>query len=292
MLCVFCRERSHTKATCAHPNTVMIQRSIIEVIMETYAASLPRSLTRQEFIEANAIILDCKYTVLDLKKVFVYLKNRVETRATDTGNKRDLIMVIVLLSAQLFNYTFSSLGNTPEHTLNENRLTTGISRVVREILHPTVGGLQPRASVPVQGQRPAQPYHTPAPTHRASAETVPTPQYRLLARPPFQTPRPTVPHIIIPPANLAQQMNEEAARRPAPPTYTVHKTDRPCEESGTCAICLEDLNNKTYVYLNCSHEFCKTCIKNCIRTRYIKCSLCRADITEIHTQEPTVTYSI
>jgi hypothetical protein len=254
---------------------------------------LPHFLTRPEFIEANAIILDRKFTVPDLKKAIMYLKNRVETRFTDIGNKRDLMRIVVLLSAQMFNYTFSSLGNLPEHTLNEHRLTPGISRVVNEVLHPRVGGLQPRATTPVQGQRQTHVQQTPTPTRRASTESLPAPQYRLIIRAPFQAPRPNVPHVVLPPANLAQQMNEEAMRRPpAPPTYTVHKTERPCQESGNCAICFEDLNDKTYVYLNCSHEFCKTCIKNCIRTRYIKCSLCRADITEIHTQEPVVTYSI
>lgn len=270
MPCVFCRERTHTKFECTHPNTLNIQSSIIDIVTRTYASSLTYSLTRQEFIEANYIILERKYTVIDLKKAVIYLKNRVETRFTDIGIKKDLIRIIVLLSAQLFNHTFSSLENTPEHTLNEHRLTTGISRVVREILHPRVGGLEPRTTTQTQ-PRP------PIPAYRA----IPTPQYRLVIRLPFQGP-----------INLNEQMDEETVQQPAEPTYTVFKTDKPCENSSTCAICFDDLNDKTYVYLNCLHEFCKTCIKKCIRTKFIKCSLCRADITEIHTQEPVVTYSI
>lgn len=278
MPCVFCRDHTHTKTTCTDPNTVAIQRSVMEIVTTTYGASLTRFLTRQEFIEANAIILDRKYTVIDLKKAFVYLKNRVETRFTDAANKKDLIRIIVLLSIQLFNYTFSSLEHLQEHTLNEYRLTTGITQVVREVLHQRVGGLH-------------LPTNTQAPTRRPENEAVvPTPQYRLVIRAPFQAPRPAVPTPL-----QAAQMNQANAVRPPPPpppTYTVYRTERACRESAECAICYDDLTNTTYVYLNCSHEFCKTCIKDCIRTKFLKCSLCRADITEIHTQEPVVTYSI
>jgi len=276
MTCVFCRERNHSKSDCTHPNTVAVQRAVLELVMTTYNAGLTRSLTLQEYTEANIIVLDRKFTVVDLNKALEYLKKRVNTRYTYANNKRTLISIITRLSCQLFNYTFSTFANSLEHTLNENRLTPGISSVVNEVLHPRVGGLQP---------------HTPPQTQRNA--TIPVPQYRILIRPSFQTPTPRTPYIQ--PVNLHTTFQRESVQQPpTPPTpvYTVHKTEIPFQTSSSCPICFDDLDNKTYVYLNCSHEFCKKCIKECIRTRHVKCSLCRTNITDIYTQEPVVTYSI
>ena len=80
---------------------------------------------------------------------------------------------------------------------------------------------------------------------------------------------------------------------PPSPQYTVHKTDKECAELAECAVCFNTLNNETYVYLGCSHEFCKKCIKECLtRVNLCKCPLCRAPITDVYTQLPNVSYSI
>ena len=77
------------------------------------------------------------------------------------------------------------------------------------------------------------------------------------------------------------------------PQYTVHKTDKKCVDLSECAVCFNTLNNETYVYLGCSHEFCKKCIKECLnRVNLCKCPLCRAPITDVYTQLPNVLYSI
>ena len=77
------------------------------------------------------------------------------------------------------------------------------------------------------------------------------------------------------------------------PQYIVHKTDKKCADSIDCAICFNTLTNESYVYLGCSHEFCKNCIKECLHIKDLsKCPLCRAPITNVYTQNPKVLYSI
>ena len=63
--------------------------------------------------------------------------------------------------------------------------------------------------------------------------------------------------------------------------------DEICE----CAICYEDdIPKKHRVTLNCKHQFCKDCIKVCLKIttkEFPTCALCRANISEIkvHNEE-------
>jgi hypothetical protein len=53
-----------------------------------------------------------------------------------------------------------------------------------------------------------------------------------------------------------------------------------CEEC-ECNICYNSFDNKNFVKLNCSHEFCKSCIISILKTRNYegpKCAFCRTNI--------------
>lgn len=55
-----------------------------------------------------------------------------------------------------------------------------------------------------------------------------------------------------------------------------HKTDNVNE----CPICYE---SKPLAKLQCSHEICVKCLKECLKTPVTTCALCRTQITEIET---------
>ena len=75
--------------------------------------------------------------------------------------------------------------------------------------------------------------------------------------------------------------------------YQVLKlNEEDCKEGGECPICYEDLTKETFVKLNCSHTFCKSCVKHCIERKMMTCSMCRGAITHIYTPTPVVRYSL
>ena len=75
--------------------------------------------------------------------------------------------------------------------------------------------------------------------------------------------------------------------------YQVLKLDEEdCKDGGECPICYEDLTKETFVKLNCSHTFCKSCVKHCIERKMMTCSMCRGAITHIYTPIPVVQYSL
>lgn len=51
-----------------------------------------------------------------------------------------------------------------------------------------------------------------------------------------------------------------------------------------CSICYEEKEVKNFVKLNCSHEFCSSCIINQVKARQLKpticCALCRTEVKE------------
>ena len=72
----------------------------------------------------------------------------------------------------------------------------------------------------------------------------------------------------------------------------LEKEEEECEKGSECPICYEDLTKETFVKLNCSHTFCKTCIKHCIERKMMTCSMCRRAITHIYTPTPVLHYSL
>lgn len=287
MPCSFCREVGHVRTDCNHPNTIQIQMSIIENITNAYVSGTIYAFTRTEFNNTMHIFLDFKYTVNDLRKVHEYLKHRVRTITIEhqtPPDKKTLITFITSLSCVVFNYQFSGLENSPEHVPTPQGGTTGVRYVVNQLLHSPVGGLHPRATPP------PPPSPTLATTHTA------------IRSPPRQDNTTNLPNYNghVTPRLIIYTPNYGAAVDPSSQvvrlvrlTYTVKKTDKPVDEgSSSCAICFEILNNDTYVYFNCSHQFCKGCVKECIKRNNIKCSLCRAPITEIFTHKPVIHYSL
>lgn len=67
-------------------------------------------------------------------------------------------------------------------------------------------------------------------------------------------------------------------------TYTVHKSTKQCNDSTDCPVCFNGINDNTYVYFQCFHEFCKNCVKECLLKNILNCPLCRDPITKIYTQ--------
>ena len=75
--------------------------------------------------------------------------------------------------------------------------------------------------------------------------------------------------------------------------YQVLKlNEEECNVGDECPICYEDLTKETFVKLNCSHTFCKSCVKHCIERKMMTCSMCRGAITHIYTPTPVVRYSL
>ena len=77
--------------------------------------------------------------------------------------------------------------------------------------------------------------------------------------------------------------------------YTVYQFNEKCnreDNDGECPICYENMEDETFVKLNCSHQFCKKCIKNCLFLNQFKCPMCRTQISKVYTQHPVVSLSI
>jgi hypothetical protein len=56
--------------------------------------------------------------------------------------------------------------------------------------------------------------------------------------------------------------------------------------SDSCAICFENLNEKTKAKLDgCSHEFCFDCIKKWATEKSNKCPMCKTRFTELHSKD-------
>lgn len=148
------------------------------------------------------------------------------------------------------------------------------------------------------------PSTAPPPPEGGSPRPLPTPLPTPLATPYAYreqlTPMPAVvarPAVIVP-AYRPVQVRPAAARVDTQVVvklleYQVLKLDEEdCKDGGECPICYEDLTKETFVKLNCSHTFCKSCIKHCIERKMMTCSMCRRDVTHIYTPTPVVQYSL
>jgi hypothetical protein len=309
--CIFCRARDHTKSFCFHATTLLKQREINTFITSTYSASQRNNLTQDEFYICIKTILSDKFTINYLKMSIEDFKRKLNNTTSIDGNKPVLIHRLTDLACQFYNYTFAPLSHG--HVINPYQLTTGISTVTREILHPRVGNLHPpAAAVQLTDQNIQQRIEqeliqarAPRPVSVPIPAPQPQPQQRRHAHLrigevgvtvllPVETElRQRIVSTINTINNTLRSQQLNPPPPPPPPQYRVHKTDKDCHDSAECAVCFNTLNNETYVYLGCSHEFCKNCIKECLnRTNMRKCPLCRAPITDVHTQTPNVSYSI
>ena len=61
------------------------------------------------------------------------------------------------------------------------------------------------------------------------------------------------------------------------------------DENCQCSICWDDKERRQFVKLDCSHEFCKDCMKKTIETRTnLCCALCRSELRTIRLRSPEV----
>jgi len=291
MPCIFCRSNLHTKSACSHPNTRVKEEEINGIIQSTYTASQRHNLTRDEFNICIKIILNGKYTVIQLKMSIEDFKKKLNDVSSIDGNKKDLIIILTIMACRFYNYAFVPLS--PGHLISPYQLTPGITAVTREILHPQVGNLQPRSNQQINGELQRQRVER----SRAYSNIILSQSNRLYNTVQRQEPG------WIERVNNGWEERANTNNIPIPfyttnppplitRQYTVHKTEKKCDELMECSVCLNNLDNETYVYLECSHEFCKTCIKGCLTRNLYKCPLCRAPITNVYTQNPIVSYSI
>lgn len=298
MSCTFCRSRGHTRSSCEHPFTRLKQEEIVGRIHAIYTACVRRVLTREEFFRIVHVVLDSKNTVVELKMCIEYLKKRTTRRYGAEGNKPQLTRMICNLSIDVFNYTFNM-----DHRLVVPGVpgVSEVSIVIDEILTPNRPVTAPQAAE----------YRPPSPPNinlnREFQEAViHRPALPFSARrlsefperiPPHVPPRvpphvpPRAPFTASPLTNAAIRISTLPTSLTPIPQINIHKTDKVCKGE-ECSICYNALENETYAYLNCSHEFCKTCLKNCISRRLLTCPMCRSTITDIYTHTPVVNYSL
>lgn len=99
----------------------------------------------------------------------------------------------------------------------------------------------------------------------------------------------------IPQVQPVQPVQPRPSRSLNQSKYTVFQFNEKCnrvDNDGECPICYENMEDETFVKLNCSHQFCKKCIKNCLSLNQFKCPLCRTQISKVFTQNPVVSLSI
>ena len=156
-----------------------------------------------------------------------------------------------------------------------------------------------RVEEPVNSPRPVVPLRT---RQTPAIPVIPTPNVRYIHNsgvtmanlrainmpPDLRTP-PSRP-VNIPPARNTPPV-PPPARSSTHATYKVFKFDEKCNEED-CPICYEKMEDESFVKLNCSHQFCKTCIKGCISRGQFNCPMCRTKISEVYTQTPVVRLSI
>jgi hypothetical protein len=59
------------------------------------------------------------------------------------------------------------------------------------------------------------------------------------------------------------------------------------DENCQCSICWDDKERRQFVKLDCTHEFCKDCMKRTIETRTnLCCALCRSELRTIRLRSP------
>jgi hypothetical protein len=87
--------------------------------------------------------------------------------------------------------------------------------------------------------------------------------------------------------NLIESSNEENNKRFNIATKIIENSNY-CEKQNECFICYEKKNLKNFIKLNCSHEYCKDCIKNQIKhtkTENVHCALCRSVVDNIEIRD-------
>lgn len=63
-------------------------------------------------------------------------------------------------------------------------------------------------------------------------------------------------------------------------TFNIKKDYHEAKNKINCSICLENIEENEFIYLNCNHKFCRNCILYLKKYKF-NCSICRAEITHL-----------
>jgi len=314
MRCSFCGCVGHTRTDCRNPTVVRIQTeyiySINHMISSAHGRMIPSVTLKRELEDWLSSL-----TVNQLRYILEYLNKKTNVRFGSTTLK---INIIRNISGAVFHICNIDIRrsivpmpvglvpplNTPPTTIPAST-PPPVSRVAPSSANPETPTLLAQTMgrenddddlfpwvdnrTPVRAVTPREvtPPHAgdtllwEVRRNWASAGANTTAGRTGQPRNVFQSPRPTT---NIPTPNF--RVNVVNVR------YSVFKFDECCQEDEECPICYDKLTNDTFVKLNCSHKYCKKCIKTCISKGLTTCSYCREPVTQIYTQTPVVTYSL
>jgi hypothetical protein len=197
------------------------------------------------------------------------------------------------LNANLFNSEIDNIRQWVEYSSNRwvvisrSPYTRGMNS---DISHQTIDIiLSPSTAPPPPEGGPPRPLPTPLVTPYVYRQIV-TPMPAVHARPAVIVPAYRPIQVPPAPAVVARVLDTQLVSKLV--EYQVLKLEEDCEKGSECPICYEDLTKETFVKLNCSHIFCKTCIKHCIERKMMTCSMCRGTITHVYTPTPVVHYTL
>ena len=259
MVCIFCRSSNHSKSNCSDRRIIQIQCLHILNINELIDSACNLRTERIIFENQLKTLLN-KITVIQLKMIIEYYKKLVPIihNQSSLSTKKNMVPIIVIY-VKTYNYDRLHLNLTNwDH--------------IEQVPNVPVRRNPPRARR-LADQVPNVPVRRNPPRARRLADQAPN-------VPPVRRNPPREIH--------AHTRYQEAHTT----TYKVYKFDETCDENEICPICYEYLQIKSFVKLNCSHIFCKSCIILCNKLNITKCAICRIDITKIYTQNPIVNYSI
>ena len=258
MVCIFCRSSNHSKSNCSDRRIIQIQCLHILNINELIDSACNLRTERIIFENQLKTLLN-KITVIQLKMIIEYYKKLVPIihNQSSLSTKKNMVPIIVIY-VKTYNYDRLHLNLTNwDH--------------IEQVPNVPVRRNPPRARR-LADQAPNVPVRRNPPRARRLADQAPN-----------------VPVRRNPPREIHAHTRYQEAHTT---TYKVYKFDETCDENEICPICYEYLQIKSFVKLNCSHIFCKSCIILCNTLNITKCAICRIDITKIYTQNPIVNYSI
>ena len=271
MPCSFCRSNYHTKRDCNNPQVVAFQVSYVKrinrLITNAYVRRNSPLVLKRDMEEWLSNV-----SLEHLKIIFQYLKRN--TRLNINGYyilKRQVILVILQIvfydcGIDIQSAYIPDLANlyVPESSSAAAANTPRVPPVASAapIVPPTTETHNERIA-------------------RISAQNVaPAPVERSFNNTTSLTERAFRDLIITPPVVR-------------PKKVVILKFDEVCENNDECPVCYDGLKIESFVKLNCSHKYCKECIKKCMSSCKLDCPMCRAPITTIFTQNPVVsTYSL
>jgi hypothetical protein len=272
--CAFCKEHGHDKIHCNDPQILRRKRTILNHI----EISITNRTTEIDILCLKTIFSQRMHK-LDLDIAIQHYKQLIPVIPFPIHVGRKEYMINTLVSLVLLVRRIENTITVRSESRERHRIERQQQQQQQQ-QHPQYRHHEIIALPPQQ----IDAYTTPP-------RTIQTPTFRQIHRimpRSLQTPTERLSEIY----NANARQNTSPQLRPPAQKPNVHKTEKKCSESD-CAICYENIHDDNYVYLNCNHEFCKSCIVTLISKPIGNvCPLCRAEIKEIYAQNPVVTYSL